>query len=223
MSSRSFSPHSAWRWACSRAEGQSLIVAGALLSISLNPIAFGAAARLTRWVGERPRLLAALERSRIVPDEPSIHRTTTTLRNHAIIVGYGRVGSIIGETLAGAGVPFMAVEQDRLAFERLREQGVPVLYGNAARASVLAPAHPERARLLLVAAPDPFQARAIVEIARRANPAIETVVRTHSDEEQAYLERNGVGTAVMGERELARAMASRALEICGTASATERV
>jgi CPA2 family monovalent cation:H+ antiporter-2 len=82
---------------------------------------------------------------------------------------------------------------------------------------VLQAARPDRARLVLVTTPDPFQARAIVELARQANPAIAVVVRTHTDEERAYLQEKGVELAVMGERELARAMAGYALAVCGLA------
>ena len=68
-----------------------------------------------------------------------------------------------------------------------------------------------QARLLAVTAPDPFKARAIILAARRANPTIDTVVRTHTDDERTYLERLRVGMAVMGERELANTMARYAL------------
>ena len=192
-------------------EGQSLIVAGALLSISLNPAAFSVATRLTAWLGRRPGLLRILERPGPAAAEPP----EAAVRGHAIIAGYGRVGSTIGAALTSQGVAYVAIEADREHFERLRARGVPVLFGNAARESVLATAHPERAGLLLVTTPDPFQARAIVDLARKANPAIETVVRTHSDEECAYLERNGVGKAVVGEHELARTMARHALAASG--------
>ena len=194
-------------------EGQSLIVAGALLTISLNPFAFEAAARLSRWAAARPRLLAALERG--TPDQPVAAKDDRALRDHAILVGYGRVGSTIGEGLARADVPFVVIEQSRELFESLRDRGVPAIYGNASRRTVLELARPERARLIIVTAPDPFQARAIVDQARRMNPAIASVVRTHSEEERAYLERAGVGLAVMGERELARTMARYALEMAG--------
>ena len=196
-------------------EGQSLIVAGALLSISLNPMAFVAARRLNAWVGSRPGLLRALERPPADASEPSAGTASIALRRHAIVVGYGRVGGTIGAMLAAEGVPYVAIEGDRENFERLRMRGVPVLFGNAARESVLAQAHPERAELLLVTAPDPFQARAIVDLARKANPSIQTVVRTHSEEERVYLEKNGVGKAVVGEHELARTMARHALVACG--------
>ncbi|HEU4524768.1 MAG TPA: YbaL family putative K(+) efflux transporter [Gemmatimonadales bacterium] len=192
-------------------EGQSLIVAGALLSISLNPLAFEAAGRLSRWAEARPRVLAALERG--TPQQPVEAMGQETLRDHAILVGYGRVGGTIGEALARSQVPYVVIEQSRELFESLRDRGLPAIYGNASRSIVLKLARPERARLIVVTAPDPFQARAIVEQARRLNPEIASVVRTHSAEERAYLERAGVGHAVMGERELARAMARYALEM----------
>jgi K+:H+ antiporter len=192
-------------------EGQSLIVAGALLSISLNPLAFEAAGRLSRWAAARPQLLAALERG--TPDQPVAAKGDETLRDHVILVGHGRVGGTIGEALARSGVPYVVIEQSRELFESLRDRGMPVIYGNASRRLVLELAHPERARMIIVTAPDPFQARAILEQARRLNPSIVSVVRTHSEEERAYLERAGADLAVVGERELARTMARYALEV----------
>ncbi|HEX6644329.1 MAG TPA: YbaL family putative K(+) efflux transporter [Gemmatimonadales bacterium] len=195
-------------------EGQSLIVAGAIFTIGLNPAAFAAAGRLTRWLRDHPTLLDRLEREQAIP-APSAAVEEDRLRDHAIIVGFGRVGSTIGESLAARQVPYVVVEQDREAFERIRDRGIPAIFGNASREAVLHATHPERARLILVTAPDPFQARAVVELARRANPAIHTVVRTHSEEERAWLERQQVGLAVLGERELARTMARQALRVCG--------
>jgi CPA2 family monovalent cation:H+ antiporter-2 len=200
------------------AEGQSLIVAGALLSISLNPVAFVAARRIGDWLTARPRLLELLER----PAGPAAELPATVdadaLRDHAVIVGYGRVGSVIGETLTRHGVPYVVVEQQLEAVDRLREAGLPAFFGDASRRGVLDQAAIGRARLLVVTAPDPFKARAIISAARRANPAIDTVVRTHSDDERTYLERLNVGLAVMGEREMAQAMARYALRSCTAAA-----
>jgi CPA2 family monovalent cation:H+ antiporter-2 len=194
-------------------EGQSLIVAGSLLTIGLNPLTFEAATRLSRWAAARPRVLTALERG--TPDQPEVAPADGPLWEHAIVVGYGRVGGTIGDALARAQVPYVVVEQNRELFESLRDRGLPVIYGNAGRRTVLELARPERARLIIVTAPDPFQARAVVDLARRINPSIASVVRTHSEEERAYLERAGVGLAVMGERELARTMARYALQAAG--------
>jgi CPA2 family monovalent cation:H+ antiporter-2 len=195
-------------------EGQSLIVAGALLSITLNPAVFALSDRLVRWVNERPALVELLERPPdAVTDLPPVDEEA--LREHAIIVGYGRVGSVIGGMLAQAGVPYVVMELNRDLVEQLRERGMAAFYGDASRRGVLSQAHPERARTIVVTAPDPHQARAIIQQARRVNPTIDSVVRTHSEGERARLEREGLGMAVLGERELALTMARHALTSCG--------
>ena len=192
-------------------EGQSLIVAGAILSISLNPLVFWAADRATRWFNVHPKLVEALERApgdlAAVPAEVEDER----LRDHAIIVGYGRVGGAIGELLAMRGIPFVAIDHSRERVLTLRERGLLVLFGDAARPGVLSLAHPERARLIVVATPDPYQSRAIIDRARAANPRIEAVVRAHRDEERRYLEAHGANVALVGEHELAFSLAHHAL------------
>ncbi|HEX7120963.1 MAG TPA: YbaL family putative K(+) efflux transporter [Gemmatimonadaceae bacterium] len=189
-------------------DARSLVLAGALLSITLNPITFAGAGPIERWIKRRPRLLEFLERTDVIPVAPA---EEAFLRDHVVLIGYGRVGSIIGEALAHHGIPFAVVERDRMLVEALRKRGVHAIYGDAARPMIFAHTHPETARLLIVAAPDPYHARRIVELARQVNPAIETVVRTHSDAERRYLERIGVGRALMGERELAFGIAHYAL------------
>jgi CPA2 family monovalent cation:H+ antiporter-2 len=86
-----------------------------------------------------------------------------------------------------------------------------VLYGDATRPEVLADARLEHARLVVVAAPDAFQTRAILELARRLNPDVEVVARTHSDEERHFLEAHGAERALVGERELAVSLVRHAL------------
>jgi monovalent cation:H+ antiporter-2, CPA2 family len=195
-------------------EARDLILAGALLSITLNPFAFAVIEPLTRWINARPKLLDALEREqkRIATpaDVDSAH-----MRNHAVIVGFGRVGSIVGHALAAQGLDFVVVEMNRRAVEQLRTQGIPTVYGDATAHGVLAVARIESAKLLVIASPDGFQARRILEIAREKNPKLAVVVRTHSSSELAYLIRKGVDRAVMGELELALEMTDYALRSLG--------
>jgi monovalent cation:H+ antiporter-2, CPA2 family len=77
-----------------------------------------------------------------------------------------------------------------------------------------------RARMLVIAIPDSFQARQIIEAARTLNPGIETVVRTHSEEEAELLRRENVGKVFMGEHELAVGMARHVLERVAPAEGT---
>ena len=195
-------------------EGRSLVLAGAIISITLNPLAFGIVEPVARWLAARPRVAAFLERAAGPLSELPATVNTTALHDHAVLVGYGRVGGIVGEALTRNGISHIVVERDRVAVENLRKRGVPAVYGDAARPAILEHVHLAKARLLIVAAPDPYHARQIIEIARKANPLIDTVVRTHSEAERAYLERLGVGRVVMGERELAFGIAHYALVQC---------
>ncbi len=192
-------------------EGQSLIVAGAILSISLNPMAFWGADRACTWLRARPRLLAALERgSAAIPATPA-NLEDSRLRDHAIIVGFGRVGGSIGDILASRKLPFIAIDHSRERVLYLREHGVAAIFGDAARPGVLQLAHPELARLLVVATPDPYQSRAVIDRARAANPNIETLARAHGTQERAYLEEHGAKVVLVGEHELAFSLAHHAL------------
>jgi monovalent cation:H+ antiporter-2, CPA2 family len=187
-------------------EGRDLILAGALLSITLNSLAFDAVDPLSRWLETRPGLVARLRRSTSPAPAACPHPETPARRDHAVIVGYGRVGGTIGRALRQLELPFVAVERDRRRAEELRRRGLAVVWGDAAAPGVLDATHVRHARLLVVAVPDSLQARRIIDCAREANPGIEVVVRAHSEAELPRLRSQGVGLAVVGEREIALAM-----------------
>src|SRR5690349_7847020 len=195
-------------------EGRDLILAGALLSIALNPVTFAGVDPLARWLEARPRLLRVLERR-----GAGRHRTavasTLGLHDHAILVGYGRVGGAIGEVLRAQGLPFAVIERDHLMLASAQAAGVPTIVGDAATPGVLEAAGIGRARLVVVATPDSFQARHIVELARQLKPGIDLVVRTHSASEMQKLEALGAGRVVFSERELAFGMLEYALRSLG--------
>ena len=197
-------------------EGRDLILAGALLSIILNPLVFIAADRSSAWLRARPTLLARLERSGDpLAGVEGFELKAAKWQGHAVIVGYGRVGGPIGQALQQQNMPYIVVERDRRRARDLRARGQAVVWGDAAAAGVLEAAHIGSARLLVIAAPDAFQARRVLDVARQANPRIDTVARAHADGEMTYLERQGVGMVVMGERELALGMTEYALRSLG--------
>ncbi len=193
------------------AEGQSLILAGALVSIALNPLVFQAIEPAQAWIRSRSKLARVLER----PDDPLAELPTTVdlkqLTGQVVLVGYGRVGGRIGEALIQRKVPFVVAEQNRELVERLRERGIPAVSGDASDPAVLIQAHIARARMLVIATPDAFHARKMIEIARMLNPGIDTVVRTHSEEEAELLRKENVGKVFMGEHELALGMTRHVL------------
>jgi monovalent cation:H+ antiporter-2, CPA2 family len=195
-------------------EGRDLILAGSILSITLNPLIFAGRPVISRVLRSREGIIRFLERLG-EPKVISTRKTSVPLHDHAVIVGHGRVGGAIAPLLQREGLPFIVIERDRLLFENLQRRGVPAVYGDATARGVLDVAQIASARLLIVASPDGFQARRILELARIANPHIETVVRTHSEEELTYLQEQGVGLALMGERELARGMGEHVLRVLG--------
>ena len=200
-------------------EGQSLILAGALLSIALNPVVFGAIEPVQRWIRARSELARTLDRS---PDPLATLPMTVDqelLTGHVVLVGYGRVGRRIADALIERRVPFVVAEQNRELVERLRERQIPAVSGDASDPAVLIQAHVQRANMLVIATPDTFGVRKMAEVARMLRPAIEIVVRTHSDEEADLLRSENIGIIFMGEHELALGMTEHVLERMGDTDA----
>jgi monovalent cation:H+ antiporter-2, CPA2 family len=193
-------------------EGQSLILAGAIISIALNPVLFGAIEPAQAWIRSRSKVAQALER----PDDPLAALPMTTdlkrLTGHVVIVGYGRVGRRIGEALTAQGISIVVAEQNREIVDRLRKSGIAAVSGDASEPAVLLQAHVHRASILVIATPDTLNVRKMIEIARTVNPRIETVVRTHSEEEAVLLEKEQAGKVFLGEHELATGMIQHVLE-----------
>ena len=196
-------------------EGQSLILAASIISITLNPLIVGSTTSVERAIQARPRLLEAFERPPGDLAELPATVDHEQLHGHVVIIGFGRVGGTIGRALERQGVPYVVIERNREAVEALRKRGLPVLYGDATRPGIMKHAHLERAHTLVIAAPGAYHSRRIIELARSVNRDIDIVARTHSEAEQRYLEKQGVSMAVMGERELALGMTRYALRSLG--------
>jgi len=195
-------------------QGTNLILAGALLSITLNPLLFRAIDPLEAWLRRQPRL-AGLVGGRGGPSVALAGDDAPRLSRHAVVCGYGRVGRVVARVLERRGFTCLVVEQDRRVVEALRARGVQVLYGDAARPAILEHAHLETARVLVVALGDAASTRQIVEYARQINPRLDIVVRTHSEAERAFLYEHGVGEAVLGEWETALELTRRTLHRFG--------
>ncbi len=193
------------------AEGMSLVLAGALISIGLNSVMFSVIEPLRRRVLGMSSVARQLEQR----DDPYAELPTNTerkyLEHQVVLVGYGRVGQRIAENLLQRGIPFVVAEQNRELVESLRERGVPAVSGDAAEPSVLVQAHVAAASMLVVATPDPIDIRKMVATARALNPDIDIVLRTHSEVESELLRRERLGTVFLGEEELARSMADHVL------------
>ena len=171
-----------------------------------SALLFKAAEPLQVWLRSKSELARKLERS----SDPLAELPTTVplaqLSGQVVLVGYGRVGRMIADSLAERGIHFVVAEQNRERVEELRKRGIAAVAGNAADPAVLIQAHIARAALLVIATPDTFHVRAMVETALLLNPNIKTVVRTHGDEEAELLRSELSGKIFMGEEELAKGM-----------------
>ena len=217
-------------------EGQDLILAGALISIVLNPVVFWAvdlvkprfeAKAATRKANKaerdgvriEPTETAAAAEGPLTTDAPSEAGVDTgklgvdddtpepvTLTAHTVLVGFGRVGRVVGEGLHAAGAPVVVIEDSDHSVAAARAAGIEVVVGNAASVDVLKLANLQAAQCLMIAIPNGFEAGTVCEVGRKLSPSIRIIARAHSDEEEAHLRGLGADTVIMGEREIGLGM-----------------
>jgi CPA2 family monovalent cation:H+ antiporter-2 len=192
--------------------GQNLILAGAIISIALNPLLFKAIEPLQRWLREKSDLARKLERSPDPLAELPMSVPHERLSGQVVLVGYGRVGRRIAESLARQGVHFVVAEQNRERVDQLRRRDIAAVAGDAAEPVVLIQAHIARAAALVIATPDTLKVRAMIETARALNPTIRCIVRSHNEQEAQLLREDTGGMVFVGEEELALSMERCVLE-----------
>ena len=193
-------------------EGQSLILAGAIISIAVNPLLFTAIEPLQRWLRANSAAVRKLEASPDPLAELPMSVPHERLTGQVVLVGYGRVGRRIADELTACGVHFVVAEQNRELVDMLRRQDQPAVVGNAAEPAVLIQAHIAHAAVLVIATPDTFHVRTMIETAKALNPGIRCVVRIHNEEEADLLRRDTGGTVFLGEHELAGSMTRYVLD-----------
>ncbi|MFS2125695.1 YbaL family putative K(+) efflux transporter [Pseudomonas sp. Pseusp97] len=184
--------------------GRDLVLAGAILSILVNPLLFIAIDRLQARQAQKAEADPGVVQVEAQDLPPPVLE-----QNHAILIGHGRVGALVSERLRKDKVPVVVIEDKREKAAELREHGLCVVVGNAANPEVLNQANITSARWLLIAIPNGFEAGTISSHARAINPNLDIIARAHFDAEVDYLEQNGANLVIMGEREIARGMVER--------------
>jgi CPA2 family monovalent cation:H+ antiporter-2 len=175
-----------------------LVLGGAIASIILTPAVFVLA---ERWIKQN------------APPEPEAPPAPPPPRRRAVLVGFGRVGSLIGRALDGAMAEYAVIEDREDLVEQLRERGIAAIAGNAISREVMEQANVAEADLLFVTVPNGFEAGRIVELARELNPKLRVYARAHSDAEVEHLKGFGADLIVSGEKEIADAMIHAAAHI----------
>lgn len=194
------------------AEGFSLVLAGALITISLNQLIFASIKPVSKWALRRSAIARRLEHRQDPFAELPMSTERKYLEGQVVLVGYGRVGRRIAEALSERGIPYVVTEQNREHVETLRNKGLAAVSGNASDPMVLVQAHIATAAMLVIAIPDPVGIRQMIDTARTLNPGIEIVLRTHSEYETQLMRNDRIGTVFFGEEELAKGMTSHVLK-----------
>jgi len=193
-------------------EAGSLVIAGALISIAVNPLVFSSIEPARKWILRNSSLARLLE----TRDDPLAELPQSTdrrfLAKQVVLVGYGTVGRRIAAALAEAGRPFVVVEQNRERVAELRQAGLPAVFGNAAEPVSLIQAHIADAGLLVVATPESTDIRPMIETARTLNPGIPVVVRAENADEARLLQAEGADAAVHARDAVATVMLREVME-----------
>ena len=189
-------------------EGQNLILAGALISITLNSFVFSAIEPVQNWIRERSYLARLLERSSdplaMLPDEVS----QDYLRDQVVIVGHGEVGRRITQNLMAENIKVVIAEENREIVEDLREKGIAAVSGIATEAGVLIQAHIQHARLLVLSPMDILDIHKIVDIAKTLNPEIQVLVCAESKAEAEAIRKDNIGEVYFAKEEMAKNMSN---------------
>lgn len=178
--------------------GRDLILAGALLSIVANPFLFS---WLDRWQAKQAQDAPATVEPELPPGPP------LQLDGHAIVIGYGRVGSALAQLLRSRGVPVLVIDDNGDHVAKAHAAGIPGIRGSAAADRVLAEARPAQAKIAILAIPQPLEAGEALAKLRALNPSLTLLARAHSDAEVKHLLEHGADGAVLAERELAYSLA----------------
>ncbi|MCW8471277.1 cation:proton antiporter [Fluoribacter gormanii] len=187
-------------------EGQSFILAGALISIAINPLIFRLINPIHSWAKSHPKLIEIFERSKDPLTELPMTTTEEYLAGQVVLVGYGRVGKRVAQLLSENAVPYVVVDDNRELIEDLRISGIPAVYGDASKPSVLIQSHIAHASMLILVISDTVHVRKMIQYATQLNPDIEVVIRTHNEEEATLLQKEIKGKVFFAEGEIARNM-----------------
>jgi CPA2 family monovalent cation:H+ antiporter-2 len=197
-------------------DGMNMLVATAMISITVNPLLFRSIDRFERALGRVPWLYRLLDarharRTKSLDDSASTRLAART-KPLAIVVGYGPVGRLVDALLRDAGLDTAIVDMNIDTVRQLQSKGRIAIYGDASRREVLEQAGIRDAVHLVLSLPNSEERGSLVMLARELNPSIEITARARYLAEREALTRAGATTVVSEEGESGIALARRVLE-----------
>jgi len=178
------------------ADQYSLILAGSIISIALNPFMYRLVPLLNQWLRNVPFLWKRLDRHDVRPILPEFG-----IKDHVVIIGYGQVGCHLVDVLEMLHVPQLVIETEAAQIEALNKRGIPSLFGDAANSEVIKFARLETAALLVITIPDESSTALIVTSAKDINPNLRVIARASSMEGINTLTERGANHIVHPELE----------------------
>jgi CPA2 family monovalent cation:H+ antiporter-2 len=197
-------------------DGINILIATAMITITLNPLLFKALDPLERWAQRHPlvwKLLNGRAQRRIAAlNAQSPAPAPTEGRQRAIIVGYGPVGRLVDALLRDAGVQTLIIDMNIDTVRALARSRRAAIYGDATRREVLEQAGAAHAAALVVTLPHSAGRADLVRAARELNPDLDILVRARYLEERDALTSAGANRIVYEEGEAGLALAQAVLE-----------
>ena len=205
-------------------EGSSVLVAAALLSISLNPLLFRAIGPLENWLSARPPLWRLLNaraeaRGRAVNAAAGTQVLRRATRTRAVVVGYGPSGQTVTKLLQSFEIDPVIVDLNVDTVGRLAAEGVPAYYGDAGKMEVLKAAGVDKAKYLILTLPGLDRVIPVIQEARKLNPELKILVRAHYIADKKHLEEIGATAVVYEEVESAVGLSELLLRAEGAPAA----
>ncbi len=186
-------------------EGRNLILAGALFSIAVNPLFFWSVRWINVFGAGHPRLARFFD----LRDSNLSHLMEgerKDLKDLVIVVGYGSIGREVCDNIISAQIDLIIVDANRERVAMLRELGYHAITGDATHEETLKAAQIHKAVAIVIAVPDSFEGRRIIDVARQLKPHIHTVVRAHNDEEVRYFKKKRVDFVTTPQGEMGRSI-----------------
>lgn len=184
-----------------------VLIATAIVSISLNPLYYRMIDRVDAWAERRPKLWARLH-SRVRQEDVAVAGPAHArdLQHHAVIVGYGPVGQTVTLLLKQNDIQPTVVELNLSTVKRLRSMGIPAIYGDAQHLETLQQAGVATADSLILSSSGTRGSEEVIRRARALNPKIRVLARANYLLEQPELQKAGADAVFAGEAEVALAL-----------------
>lgn len=187
-------------------EGRDMLLAGAMISIALNPLFFLSVRALYGYLSTHPELSKKFDLRESNISHMEEQECEQLHRDLIIVVGYGQVGREICDNILDAHIDLVIIDANRERIEMLRELGYHAIAGDATYVETLEKAQIEKAAAIVIAVPDSFEGRKILEAAREAKANIHVIVRAYNDEEVFYFMEQKVNFVTTPAREIGRSI-----------------